>query len=73
MSLTTRPFSSLSALLDKQPIDVVIHNAGVMTDETLQDLDLDRIRHNLKSIALAPLRTNAGAAVEFAQRQQSRF
>ncbi len=46
----------LVAQLDKQPIDVIIHNAGIMTSETLQDLDLDRIRREFEINSLAPLR-----------------
>lgn len=46
----------LVAQLDKQPIDVIIHCAGVMTAETLQDLDIDRIRRQFEINALAPLR-----------------
>ncbi len=46
----------LQALLDKQPLDIVIHNAGVMGDETLQTLDLERIRHQFEVNSIAPLR-----------------
>lgn len=45
----------LTATLDRQALDVVIHNAGVLTNETLVDLDLDRIRHQFEVDALAPL------------------
>lgn len=45
----------LSALLDRQAFDVVIHNAGVQSTETLADLDLDRIRQQFEVDALAPL------------------
>lgn len=47
--------SRLAAQLDKHALDVVIHNAGVMTHETLADLDLDRIRLQFEINALAPL------------------
>lgn len=46
----------LQALLDKQPLDVVIHNAGVMGDETLQALDIERIRYQFEVNSIAPLR-----------------
>ncbi len=46
----------LHTLLDKLPLDVVIHNAGVMTDESLQDLSPDRIRHQFEVNTIAPLR-----------------
>ncbi len=46
----------LQLLLEKLPLDIVIHNAGVMTDENLQQLDLDRIRYQFEVNSLAPLR-----------------
>ena len=46
----------LVAQLDKQALDVIIHNAGIMTNETLQDLDLDRMREQFEINTLAPLR-----------------
>ncbi|HEY3698784.1 MAG TPA: SDR family oxidoreductase [Spongiibacteraceae bacterium] len=46
----------LSSLLDKQPLDIIIHNAGVLSAETLQLLDLDRIRHQFEINSVAPLR-----------------
>lgn len=46
----------LQGLLDKLPLDVVIHNAGVMSDESLQDLSLDRLRHQFEVNSIAPLR-----------------
>lgn len=46
----------LVAQLDKQALDVIIHNAGIMTNETLQDLDLERMREQFEINSLAPLR-----------------
>lgn len=46
----------LQALFDKQPLDVMIHNAGVMSDETLQTLDFERIRYQFEVNSIAPLR-----------------
>lgn len=46
----------LSALLDKQALDIVINNAGVLSAETLQQLDLERIRHQFEVNSIAPLR-----------------
>jgi len=46
----------LGALLDKQALDVVINNAGILTQESLQDLDFDRIRRQFEVNAIAPLR-----------------
>jgi len=45
----------LATQLDKHALDVVILNAGVLTQETLADLDLDRIRHQFEVNAVAPL------------------
>src|SRR5687768_5068948 len=46
----------LAAQLDKQALDVLVHNAGILTQETLQDLDIDRIRRQFEVNAIAPLR-----------------
>jgi NAD(P)-dependent dehydrogenase (short-subunit alcohol dehydrogenase family) len=46
----------LQTLLDKQPLDVVIHNAGVMSGDSLQQLDLDRMRYQFEVNSIAPLR-----------------
>jgi NAD(P)-dependent dehydrogenase (short-subunit alcohol dehydrogenase family) len=45
----------LASQLDKQPLDIVIHNAGVLSDETLTDLNIDRIQHQFAVNAIAPL------------------
>jgi NAD(P)-dependent dehydrogenase (short-subunit alcohol dehydrogenase family) len=45
----------LAAQLDKQALDVIIHNAGVLSDETLTDLNIDRIHHQFAVNAVAPL------------------
>jgi len=45
----------LAAQLDKQPLDIVIHNAGVLSDESLTDLDLARIEHQFAVNSIAPL------------------
>lgn len=46
----------LAAALGGRPIGVLICNAGVLTRETLDDLDIDRIRWQLEVNALGPLR-----------------
>lgn len=46
----------LGAQLDKQPLDTVVHNAGLLSAETLQNLDIDRIRRQFEINSLAPLR-----------------
>ena len=47
---------SLGALLDKQALDVVIHNAGILTQESWSDLDFERMRRQFEVNSLAPLR-----------------
>jgi len=49
----------LARTIDVKRIDVLVHNAGVLTRETLEDLDLDRIRRQLEVNALAPLHLTA--------------
>lgn len=45
----------LTAQLDRHALDVIVHNAGIMSDETLQDLDLERLRRQFEINAIAPL------------------
>ncbi len=40
-------------------VDVLINNAGLLTQESLDDLDLDRIRRQIEVNALGPLRVTA--------------
>lgn len=53
---------SLRAAIGSRSIDVLIHNAGVLTRETLTDLDAERIRWQFEVNALAPIRTIASLA-----------
>ena len=46
----------LSAALAGAPIDILINNAGILSDESLTDMDLDRIRRQFEVNALGPLR-----------------
>jgi NAD(P)-dependent dehydrogenase (short-subunit alcohol dehydrogenase family) len=46
----------LANSLDPGPIDVVINNAGIHSDETLDDLNFDRIRRQFEVNSLGPLR-----------------
>jgi NAD(P)-dependent dehydrogenase (short-subunit alcohol dehydrogenase family) len=45
--------------LDGRPIDVLINCAGVLTRESLDDLDFDRIRRQFEVNAIGPLRVTA--------------
>ena len=49
----------LARRLDGKALDVLVNNAGVLTHETLDDLDFDRIRHQLEVNSLGPLRVTA--------------
>ncbi len=51
----TDAIARLSTQLAHQAIDVLINNAGVLSDESLNDLDAGRIRHQFEVNALAPL------------------
>ncbi|MBX3181561.1 MAG: SDR family oxidoreductase [Polyangiaceae bacterium] len=51
--------SALSERLDGAPIDVLIHNAGVLTPDALQALDVEAIRRQFEVNSLAPVRLTA--------------
>ncbi len=60
---------ALAARLADVPLDLVIHNAGVLTQESLGSLDVDaaaRIRLQFEVNALAPLRLTALLAPQLA-------
>ncbi len=52
----------LARRLDGAEVDVLVNNAGVLTKESLDDLDFDRIRRQLEVNALGPLRITAALA-----------
>jgi NAD(P)-dependent dehydrogenase (short-subunit alcohol dehydrogenase family) len=61
--------TALAARLAGVPLDLVIHNAGVLTQESLGSLDVDaaaRIRLQFEVNALAPLRLTALLAPQLA-------
>lgn len=47
--------AKLATQLDKQPLDIVIHNAGILSDESLNDLDIGRIERQFAVNSIAPL------------------
>lgn len=51
--------SRLVAALDGRAVDVLINNAGVLSDESFPDLDFDRIRRQFEVNSLGPLRVTA--------------
>jgi NAD(P)-dependent dehydrogenase (short-subunit alcohol dehydrogenase family) len=62
--------AALAARLVGVPLDLVIHNAGVLTEESLGSLDADaaaRIRQQFEVNALAPLRLTALLAPQLAR------
>ena len=62
--------AALAARLVGVPLDLVIHNAGVLTEESLGSLDADaaaRIRLQFEVNALAPLRLTAMLAPQLAR------
>jgi len=48
--------ASLAAAVRDRSIDLLVNNAGILTRETLEDLDLDRIRQQFEINSLGPLR-----------------
>jgi NAD(P)-dependent dehydrogenase (short-subunit alcohol dehydrogenase family) len=48
--------AGLAQRLEGIPIDLLINNAGILTKETLDDLDFDRVRRQLEVNSLGPLR-----------------
>jgi NAD(P)-dependent dehydrogenase (short-subunit alcohol dehydrogenase family) len=49
----------LARALAGKPVDILINNAGILSHETLDDLDFDRIRRQFDANALGPLRVTA--------------
>lgn len=50
---------ALAQLLADERIDVLVNNAGLLTRETLEDLDFDRMLYQYQVNALGPLRITA--------------
>lgn len=51
--------SRLAEALGNRRLDLLINNAGILTRETLDDLDLDRIRRQFEINSLGPLRVTS--------------
>lgn len=45
----------LAEAVGSQPVDLLVNNAGILSNESLEDLDLDRIRRQFEVNALGPL------------------
>ncbi len=54
-----RSVAEFVSRLGKQPIDMLINNAGVLTEENLDSLEWGRIRHQFEVNALGPLRVTS--------------
>lgn len=50
----------LAAQLDKQALDILIHNAGILGLDSLQDLTAEALRDQFEVNAVAPLRLTQG-------------
>ncbi|MCG8561256.1 MAG: SDR family oxidoreductase [Hyphomicrobiales bacterium] len=48
--------AGLAEAVGDRPLDMVLNNAGILTSESLDDLDLDRIRAQFEVNTLGPLR-----------------
>ena len=48
--------AELAACVGDRPLDLLVNNAGVLTRESLDDLDFDRIRRQFEVNSLGPLR-----------------
>ena len=51
--------SQLASSLDDRTIDVLVNCAGILSDESLGDLDFDRMRRQFEVNSLGPLRVTA--------------
>ena len=49
----------LAEAMNGRSLDVLVNNAGILTGESLDDLDLDRMRRQFEVNALGPLRVTA--------------
>jgi len=54
-----RSLARLAGALAGRRVDVLVNSAGVLSDESLSDLDIDRIRRQFEVNSLGPLRVTA--------------
>lgn len=59
VDVTDDDIGGLPERLGDTRLDVLVHNAGILRNETLEALDLDSIRQQLEVNALGPLKTVA--------------
>ncbi len=60
-----RSLARLVKAVGSRTIDVLVNNAGVLSDESLADLDVDRIRRQFEVNSLGPLRVTAALRGNF--------
>jgi NAD(P)-dependent dehydrogenase (short-subunit alcohol dehydrogenase family) len=53
--------------IDDRAVEVLINCAGVLSDESLADLDFDRMRHQFEVNSLGPLRVTAALRAKLAR------
>ena len=56
---TEKGVAAITAALGKRSVDILINNAGVLSDEPLSDLDFDAMRRQFEVNSLGPLRVTA--------------
>ncbi|MEE8453516.1 MAG: SDR family NAD(P)-dependent oxidoreductase [Limibaculum sp.] len=54
--------AALSRLIGERRVDLLINNAGILTRETFDDLDYDRMRRQFEVNTLGPLRVTRALA-----------
>ena len=59
--------AQLAERLGDVKIDLLINNAGLLTNETLEDMNFDRIRQQLEVNTLGPLRVSAALLPKMSQ------
>jgi NAD(P)-dependent dehydrogenase (short-subunit alcohol dehydrogenase family) len=57
--------SKLAKAVGKRQVDVLVNCAGVLSSESLADLDFDRMRHQFEVNSLGPLRVTAALRGNF--------
>ena len=61
-----RSVSELADRLEGEPIDLLINNAGILSSESLEDLNWDRMRRQYEVNTLGPLRVTAALLPQLA-------
>jgi NAD(P)-dependent dehydrogenase (short-subunit alcohol dehydrogenase family) len=64
---TQRGVAGLAEALGDRAVDTLINNAGVLSDESLDDLDFKRIRRQFEVNSLGPLRVTAAVRDNLAE------